>query len=284
MRDRTADLEMLDETLRICGQGYYEINGERKNLKLTKDRMQQIKVYLPDDITGLKADISLDSDSMPETACENMDSFAMARNLDAKHLSNKHVLVLNLANAVHPGGGVRRGAHAQEEELCRKSSLLLSLESKTAKRYYDYNWSIHTFLGSDAVMITPEVEIIRDEKGHLLADSTVVSVMTCAAPNIRNGMEGMTDSAYKAMLYNRITAMLAVAASEGYEVMVLGAFGCGAFRNDANTVAGLFHKAIKGFSYKGKSSGELFRMISFAVLDRGWHDYYNFNSFDRYFG
>ena len=45
---------------------------------------------------------------------------------------SKPILVLNLANPVNPGGGVRRGSKAQEEDLCRKSSLLLSLESSAA--------------------------------------------------------------------------------------------------------------------------------------------------------
>ena len=48
----------------------------------------------------------------------------------------QEILVLNLANPVNPGGGARRGARAQEEDLCRKSSLLLSLEDVSAKSYY----------------------------------------------------------------------------------------------------------------------------------------------------
>ena len=208
----------------------------------------------------------------------------MARELDAGRISDKHVLVLNLANAVHPGGGVRKGSHAQEEDLCRKSSLLVSLESKAARRFYDYNWSIHTFMGSDAAIVTPEVEIIRDIDGSLLQESTVVSVMTCAAPNIRNGMEGMSLNEYQAILYNRIISMLTVAASEGYNVLVLGAFGCGAFHNDAKLVSQLFYKGIKTFSYKGRSSEKLFNKIAFAVLDNRRNGFYNFNSFNRCFG
>ena len=58
---------------------------------------------------------------------------------DMKQKGARPVLVLNLANPVNPGGGVRRGATAQEEDLCRISSLLVSLESMKAKTYYDYN-------------------------------------------------------------------------------------------------------------------------------------------------
>ena len=63
--------------------------------------------------------------------CVNMDSFSLAveRCRECSYLlkgkGENRILVLNLANPVNPGGGVRRGAKAQEEDLCRRSSLLL---------------------------------------------------------------------------------------------------------------------------------------------------------------
>ena len=74
------------------------------------------------------------------------------------------IIALNLASPVNPGGGVRRGAKAQEEDLsvekvhyfCRK------LESKKARSYYDFNKKANTFMGTDAMMITPVVQIIRE--------------------------------------------------------------------------------------------------------------------------
>ena len=161
-----------------------------------------------------------------------MDSFSLAikryRQLpyDLKEKDARPILVLNLANPVNPGGGVRRGAKAQEEDLCRKSSLLVSLEGRNAQTYYDYNRSLHTYMGSDAVIIHPQVEIIKDENGSLLEDSVIVAVMTCAAPMLRFGMEGMSQSEYEAMVYQRITGMLKVAAYRGYQYLVLGAFCC----------------------------------------------------------
>ncbi|MEI3218786.1 MAG: hypothetical protein V8S08_03085 [Lachnoclostridium sp.] len=69
----------------------------------------------------------------------------------------------------------------------QESSLLLSLESKEARKYYDYNKSFNTYMGSDALMIAPYVEIIKDANGDLLDDTVVVSVLTCAAPMISHG-------------------------------------------------------------------------------------------------
>lgn len=175
---------------------------------------------------------------------------------------------MNLANPVNPGGGVKRGARAQEEDLCRSSSLLLSLESKAASNYYNYNSSLDTYMGSDALMITPQVEIIRDENGELLDDTVIVSVVTCAAPMVTYGLEGMSDADYKQMMYDRITGLLKCVGYLGYKVLVLGAWGCGAFDNDAAVISDLFYKALKELDYNGHGHSDLFRRIDFAVLDR----------------
>lgn len=53
-------------------------------------------------------------------------------------------------------------------------------------------------------MIAPYVEIIKDANGDLLDDTVVVSVLTCAAPMISHGKEGMSESEYEDMVYNRI--------------------------------------------------------------------------------
>ena len=193
------------------------------------------------------------------------------------------VLVLNLASPVHPGGGVRRGARAQEEDLCRKSSLLLSLESRTASKYYDYNKSLHSFIGSDALMLTPSVEIIKDENGVLLDDTVIVPVLTCAAPKVSGGKEGMDETAYRQLVYNRIVGMLKAAAFFGYRTLILGAWGCGAYGNDASVISDLFRRALNELDYNGFNENDLFDRIDFAVLDRT-PSQFNYKQFKRNFG
>lgn len=296
MRNRIKDINMLQETLKIFEQGYYEKNGKKINLKLSAEDREEIRVFLPDEVS----DYANQEDFNPPYVmggrcghgCENKDSFTLAmERLGEDYLFSKgdrRILVLNLANPVNPGGGVRRGARAQEEDLCRKSSLLLSLESREAKRYYDYNRSLNTFMGSDALMITPYVEIIRDDKGELLDDTVVVSVLTCAAPKVSMGKEGMTESQYEEMFFNRIMSMLKCVAYLGYKNLVLGAWGCGAFGNDAHVVSDLFYKALKEIDYNGRSERDLFRRIDFAVLDRtpgqyNYKEFYRNFSFDNFF-
>ena len=287
---RQDNIAMLTDTLDVLRKGHYYIDGKKIPLKLSPAEMKEIQVYLPEDIRRIEADNDFKHIHVigrVGVGCENTDSYTLARKrteaagflLGKDHLP---VLVLNLANPVNPGGGVRRGARAQEEDLCRKSSLLLSLESDAAKAYYSYNKSLHTHMGSDAIMITPKVEIIKDEDGELLPESVIVSVMTCAAPMLSDGMDGMSEQDYKAMVYQRITGMLKCAAHLGYQMVILGAFGCGAFGNDAHIVSDLFYKAMKEFDYDGMKLVDFFRRIDFAVLDRSGNSY-NFKEFSRNF-
>lgn len=190
--------------------------------------------------------------------------------------------MLNLASATRPGGQTRNGASAQEEDLCRRTSLLLSLESEGAKRYYDYNNARKTRMGSDGVLLSPNVEVIKDASSEALVQPFPISIMSCAAPMVRLGLEGMSRQEYEGMLYKRIQGMLLVAASQGYRHLILGAFGCGVYGNDAALVSDLFARAIKDFTFAGMGSGQLFASIQFAVLCRPGKDY-NYREFCRNF-
>lgn len=287
---RNQNIDILKDTLRVCKKGCYKHNGKKVNLRLTAEEMQNAIVYLPDQVIAIT-----EKKDFPHVhvlgrcgySCTNADSFTMAADRQQWHTIIKgkgkdEILVLNFANPVNPGGGARRGARAQEEDLCRRSTLLTSLESKTAQAYYQYNKSLHTNMGSDAIILSPKVEVFKDEKGELLEKSFTVAVMTCAAPMITYGKEGLSEQEYEDLFYNRIVRMLKCAAYWGYKSLVLGAFGCGAFGNDAKLVSDLFYKALKELDYDGMRESDLFRRIDFAVLDLSW-DNYNFNEFYRNF-
>ena len=286
MADAKKNVETLQDTLDILDKGFYKKGGKDVHLKLSDEERKEVMVFLPEDIEKIDESKKQKSIVLGRCGykCINGDSFTVAREniTDSSSEVGVRVLVLNLANPVNPGGGVRRGANAQEEDLCRKSSLLLSLETKEADKYYEYNRNLHTYMGSDAIIITPKVEIIKDEKGNLLDNTAVVSVMTCAAPMLTYGMEGMTQEEYEQMVYKRIIGMLKVAAFLDYKYLVLGAFGCGAFRNDASVVSDLFYKALKEFRYNGMREKDLFNRIYFAVLCCGG-SHYNFDEFNRNF-
>ena len=283
------NIEILEDTLQILDAGHYELNGEDVKLQLSKERMEASHVLLPADVQDI-CNRKLTRAALPgecQIACVKQDSYVAAIEMMRERPNagdhSKPVMVLNFANPVNIGGGVYKGAKTQEEDLCRRSSLLRSLETPHSLRYYSYNRKLHTHMGSDAMIFSPEVEIFRDESGELMDDTVIVAVLTCAAPMITYSMEGMSESEYRGMFYNRIVGMLKSAAYFGYEDLVLGAWGCGAFGNDAAIVSDLFFRALTEFDWDGLKANDLFRRIVFAVRSRG-EESYNYKEFNRNFG
>ncbi len=273
---RKKNLALLEEALEICQKGSYEANGKTVELGLASEQMKNARVLLPDEVRALPAG---EEGATPcACSCENRDAFSLARekSKDPSYADGGRILLLNMASALQPGGGVRRGMGGQEEALCWGSSLLLSLESDAAKPYYEYNNSLNTHLGTDAVILSPDVVVFRDEKSELLEEPFLVSVITCSAPNLRLGREGKSEEEYQAMFQERIEGLLKSAVHLGYQNIILGAFGCGAFANDAAMVSDEFKKALTGPAGRGLAHAD------FAVLCPPGKEY-NYNEFCRNF-
>ena len=93
----------------------------------------------------------------------------------------------------------------------------------------------------------------------------------------------MTETAYRQLVYNRIVGMLKSAAFFGYRNLILGAWGCGAYGNDASVISDLFRRALNELDYNGFKESDLFDRIDFAVLDRT-PSQFNYKQFKRNFG
>ncbi|ORY66458.1 uncharacterized protein BCR38DRAFT_465336, partial [Pseudomassariella vexata] len=204
---------------------------------------------------------------------------------------NTRVAVLNLASDKKPGGGWLNGSVAQEEALCYRSSLYLSLH----KEYYP--WSPLT------AIYTPDVVIIRSSmrEGHELflgsgpssttsvitipsstaattpntsttAPTTprslpVVSVISAAAlrsPPLNDAKTGFKYNADRSLTKKKMRMVLRIAAREGHELLVLGAMGCGAFHNPPEDVAACWLDVLEEEEFRGG----WFRGVWFAVLDK----------------
>lgn len=273
--DGEVNIAVLDDTLRIFHKGVYQRDGKTVKCASLK-KLSQAKVYLPDDIASLQKTTRKQSPFIHNCSiiCENTDSFSASVKLSSLAGQYYHVrkdpmevLVLNFANPFNPGGGVRRGAEAQEEDLCRKSSLLLSLESDSAKAYYNYHRQLRSPYSSDAIILSPKVQIIKDANQKLLPSPVTVAVLTCAAPMLQNGLHNLTQEQYHSLMARRIDGILSVAAHLGYRVLVLGAFGCGAFGNDPNIVSELFRNSLEHYCLPPFGISRDFQIIDFAVLD-----------------
>lgn len=172
--------------------------------------------------------------------------------------------ILNFASATNPGGGVTRGSSAQEECICRSSTLYPCLN--TADLWYRF-YSPHRKTGNplynDDCIYTPNVCVFRADAAipELLQEEAWwnVNVITCAAPNLRrvtsNAMNPcagtkaaqISRKELEQLLIPRIRRIFQLAAKEGNQVLILGAFGCGAFQNPPEVVAGVFRKVMEEY-------------------------------------
>lgn len=183
--------------------------------------------------------------------------------------------VHNFASASNPGGGVERGANAQEECICRCSGLYFCLNTPELREgFYKPHRRAKDPIHNDDIILTPNVTVFKTDTAEpeLMAESEWydVDVITCAAPNLRerpsNGFnEGDGHHAAKISAKDlaevhekRLKRILDTALLAEDEVVILGAFGCGAFRNDPSIVAAAARKVIQEYLHT-------FRIIEFAV-------------------
>lgn len=199
-------------------------------------------------------------------------SFEAAMRLFREKPESK-IAVMNFANAFHAGGGVTQGSSAQEESLCRTSTLYPLLYRRTLRdTYYRHHHTLDTPKASDSLIYTEGVVICKTDEDlprrMPKEDWVTVDVITIAAPDLRSAsnmyvsLVGSGSQMKKAELFGyhvkRAIHMLTVAAHKGADTLVLGAFGCGAFQNDPAVVAQAYKTALQVFP-------KVFDRVVFAV-------------------
>ena len=199
-------------------------------------------------------------------------SYQAAMRLSAEN-EGCRIAVMNFANAFHAGGGVTTGAGAQEECLCRTSTLYPLLYRHFLKdTFYKHHHTLNTPKATDALVYIRDVVICKTDEDlprRMPREQwTKVDVITVAAPDLRGnpnihlpiigGGTYMSSAELFGYHVKRAIHVLTCAAAEGADILVLGAFGCGAFRNDPEIVARAYRTAIEEFP-------NVFRKIEFAV-------------------
>jgi uncharacterized protein (TIGR02452 family) len=174
------------------------------------------------------------------------------------------VACLNSASAKNPGGGFLNGAQAQEESLARSSALYACLLA--APEYYERNRANHSAIYLDLIIFSPLVPFFRDDSGVLLETPILASVISAPAPNA--GAVAGNEPGNRVLLEPafRRRAELVLQTARGHEVdkLVLGAWGCGVFRNDPRVVARIFSELL---CVPGPFD-RAFSEIAFAIFDR----------------
>jgi uncharacterized protein (TIGR02452 family) len=163
-------------------------------------------------------------------------------------LQNTHharVIALNFANAIVPGGGYTVGGNAQEESLCRSSFLYYSI--RTQKKFYRRNLLTLSPCYTDALIYSRNIPVIRDHNGLLLPSPLFCDFITCPAVNRRYAKLLHPDTEIDAIMARRIQKIVSFARLKSPHVLILGAFGCGAFGNKRETVLRLFEESINKY-------------------------------------
>ena len=176
------------------------------------------------------------------------------------------ILCLNFASAMYPGGGFLEGSQAQEESLARASGLYECLLQ--ASDYYAANRKFKSNLYRDHFIYSPDVPDFRDDDDQLLDEPYLVSFLTVPAVD-RGAVE--TNEPRKlhlvdSIMRRRVRAGFAIAQKYRYQHLVLGAWGCGVFRNNPNDIATMFADQLVG---ERARYGKSFAHVQFAVLDLG---------------
>jgi uncharacterized protein (TIGR02452 family) len=188
---------------------------------------------------------------------KNENTLAAARRLVGE---GYRPVALNFASAKHPGGGFLGGSQAQEESLARSSGLYACLQDHPM---YAFHQAGSDALYTDYAIYSPDVPVFRDDEGKFLDRPYLCSFITAPAANAKVVLERdrRRGAEIRDTMNRRIRKVLAIAAAQGHEALVLGAWGCGVFGNDCEAVAEGFQQAL-AYHFYG-----VFERVVFAVLD-----------------
>ena len=196
----------------------------------------------------------------------NGDTLVVAKSLLDEGL---HPAVLNMASRQNPGGGVYSGAGAQEENLFRRTNLFRSLfqfapyaeeyglDKSTDQYPLDRNWG---------GIYPPQACVFRgtETDGYPLLEEPYyldfIAVPAINRPEL--GTDGLIVPYLVDATKNKMRTIFRIALANNNDSLVLGAMGCGAFRNPPAHVARIFHEVMDEAEFKNR-----FKKIVFAILD-----------------
>lgn len=168
-----------------------------------------------------------ENQSVPKTIITKMDSVSAA-----KMYKNGKTAILNFASYKHPGGMFIEGSIAQEESLCHESFLYNVLQTFDDTFYSWNRQHLNRAMYTNRALYTP----------NILFNDTYFDVITCPAPNIGVAAKYQNVSAIEntQILKDRMKFIKDIAETQQINTLILGAFGCGVFKQNATEVANIW--------------------------------------------
>eukprot|EP01062_Namystynia_karyoxenos_P053047 TRINITY_DN42784_c0_g1_i1.p1 TRINITY_DN42784_c0_g1~~TRINITY_DN42784_c0_g1_i1.p1 ORF type:complete len:294 (+),score=62.61 TRINITY_DN42784_c0_g1_i1:71-883(+) len=227
---RRGGRELMRETLGIVERGEYRVEGEAKPVKLdpSRRRLRQAPGR------------AVQHPSAPAPGPARGGARARVRLFPGDTLVAAQLLaaevgtvpaVLDFASDTTPGGGARGDqTGTQEESVCRRSSLLPSLERP----------GLYPIPDAGAVY-APDIAVFRAPDGGLMREPFWVGVV---AASLRGAGDGELSAAELRRVELKCRCVAAVATHHGHSALVLGAWGCGAFGGSAADVAAVWRRVL----------------------------------------
>ena len=259
---RELRIKLLADTIRISLLRCYEASGRSVTLPDPREMMSESVLYTDPGEVRIPA-----RTENTQVSVVKSDSLLAGKALLDEGCKPA---VLNFANRNTPGGGVLHGAGAQEENIFRRSDLFLSLYQFHS---HGERLSIHQrperypLDRNTGGVYSPGVTVFRglELDGYpLLEEPYRLGVVTVAAinrPPLKDAdhlANEMTEPTRRKM-----RTIFRIALKHGHDSIVLGAWGCGAFKNPPKHIARLFHEVMLEDEFRNR-----FRKIVFAIVDR----------------
>jgi uncharacterized protein (TIGR02452 family) len=257
---RELRAEIFQETIRLTKANGYLLNGKQVDI----DNSIIVSEYFDN-----PAVMKIDETFKTNFSVINADCLETSQVLCNSGLNP---CMLNLANRQNPGGGVLRGAGAQEENIFRRTNLFMSLYQYApyASEYgivkHEKSYPLDRNTGG---IYSSNITVFRgsEQNGYcLLAHPFKISVVTVPALNrpelvMRNNECYIVDSLLEPVK-QKMRTILRIAGKYHHDSLVLGAFGCGAFANPPNHIAKLFKDVFAETEFKNK-----FKTVVFAIYE-----------------
>lgn len=274
--------QIARDTLAALKTGsYLTSHGQQVEIGAQASRcVEQTRCYSPESLSQIQDQVLGSPLAFAHTTFEVVNETTLE---GCAHLIKEggveHVGALNFASARHPGGGFLNGAQAQEESLARSSGLYPSLIA--CPDYYQVNRNTPTALYTDWMIYSPGCPVFRTDQGGWLETPYRVDFITSPAPNAgaihQNEPQHVGD--IEPTLQSRASKVLGLAANQGCEALVLGAWGCGVFANDPRMVAAVFGAALHATG----AFWRRFQKVRFSVWDHSAAQT-TFKAFETVFG
>lgn len=251
---------VMNDTQNLCKNINSLKNAISASLKNEYIILQEDEVHFDPNIG--EPSMTIGSEHQTEIIVTKNRTFEAAKNYSNLY-PGKKICCLDFANN-HAVGGAPWSAGAQEESICRISTLYPCLYAKKNEYYEKHKKEFDSGtidkMGTDDLIYIPDVVVFKtDESVPVLMDEDdwfKTDIIVSAAPVLAFEYD---EKRYKAVMEKRIKRILDAAFAEGVQILILGAFGCGAFHNPPENVSEIFAKLLKYYN---------FETVEFAVFCR----------------